>query len=51
VWDQDKEAYMRRYEKAQKPLSSYDNDILGYKATQEEVGGSDLTACGIGWAA
>jgi hypothetical protein len=27
LWDQDKDAYIRRYEKAQKPLSSYEMDI------------------------
>lgn len=45
VWDGDKEAYMRRYEKAQKPLSIYEQDIQGYRATQKAVGarlGGDL---------
>lgn len=27
LWDQDKDAYIRRYEKAQKPLSSFIADI------------------------
>jgi hypothetical protein len=30
LWDQDKNAYIRRYEKAQKPLSSYEADVSGY---------------------
>lgn len=27
LWDQDKDAYMRRYEKANKPLSSYEGGL------------------------
>lgn len=30
LWDQDKDAYIRRYEKANKPLSSYELDIKEY---------------------
>lgn len=30
LWDQDKDAYIRRYEKAQKPLSSYEADVTEY---------------------
>jgi hypothetical protein len=30
LWDQDKDAYTRRYEKANKPLSSYELDIREY---------------------
>lgn len=30
LWDQDKDAYIRRYEKAQKPLSSYEADVSEY---------------------
>jgi hypothetical protein len=31
LWDQDKDAYIRRYEKAQKPLSSYEADVTEYQ--------------------
>ncbi len=31
LWDQDKDAYMRRYEKAQKSLSSYEADVTEYQ--------------------
>ncbi len=34
LWDQDKDAYMRRYEKAQKPLSSFEADINEYISKQ-----------------
>jgi hypothetical protein len=37
LWDQDKDAYIRRYEKANKPLSSYELDIKEY--LNKEVGG------------
>jgi len=30
LWDQDRDAYIRRYEKAQKPLSSYEADVAEY---------------------
>lgn len=30
VWEADRDAYIRRYEKAQKPLSSFDADISRY---------------------
>lgn len=36
LWDQDKDAYIRRYEKANKPLSSYELDIKEY--LNKEVG-------------
>lgn len=41
LWDQDKDAYIRRYEKANKPLSSYELDIKEY--LNKEVCAS--TAC------
>jgi dynein heavy chain, axonemal len=34
MWDQDKEAYIRRYEKAQKPLASFETDIQKYISIQ-----------------
>eukprot|EP00898_Chlorokybus_atmophyticus_P005400 jgi/Chlat1/5861/Chrsp4S06373 len=37
IWDQDKEAYIRRYEKAKKPLSAFEADIGKYRELAEEV--------------
>ena len=37
VWKQDKEAYIRRYEKAMKPLSSFEMDIQKYNDLADEV--------------
>ncbi|KAK9823872.1 hypothetical protein WJX72_006072 [[Myrmecia] bisecta] len=37
MWDQDKEAYIRRYEKAQKPLSAFEADVTKYKELADEV--------------
>eukprot|EP00232_Nephroselmis_pyriformis_P029065 CAMPEP_0182867354 /NCGR_PEP_ID=MMETSP0034_2-20130328/8675_1 /TAXON_ID=156128 /ORGANISM="Nephroselmis pyriformis, Strain CCMP717" /LENGTH=4528 /DNA_ID=CAMNT_0024999703 /DNA_START=83 /DNA_END=13669 /DNA_ORIENTATION=- len=37
IWDQDKEAYIRRYERAKKPLSAFDSDISKYKDLIDEV--------------
>lgn len=37
LWDQDKDAYIRRYEKAGKPLSSFIADITKHTDLQEEV--------------
>ena len=37
IWDQDKEAYIRRYDKAKKPLSAFDTDISKYKELSEDV--------------
>ncbi|KAJ7527535.1 hypothetical protein O6H91_16G059900 [Diphasiastrum complanatum] len=37
VWDQDKDAYIRRYERAKKPLSAFESDILKYRDLQEDV--------------
>ena len=34
MWEVDKEGYIRRYEKAQKPLSSFEADIVKYKQLQ-----------------
>ena len=34
LWDQDKEHYIRRYEKAQKPLSSYEADVTEFMNKQ-----------------
>jgi dynein heavy chain, axonemal len=38
VWEVDKEAYIRRYEKAQKALASFEADIARYLALKAEVG-------------
>lgn len=43
MWDQDKEAYIRRYEKARKPLSAFDADITKYLELQDEVLTEDTT--------
>nr|AML30862.1 axonemal inner arm dynein heavy chain 6 [Marsilea vestita] len=37
VWDQDKDAYIRRYERAKKPLSAFDSDIVKYQDLQDDV--------------
>ncbi|BFI30788.1 dynein axonemal heavy chain [Marchantia polymorpha subsp. ruderalis] len=37
VWDQDKDAYIRRYERAKKPLSAFETDIVKYKGLTEDV--------------
>ncbi|KAI5057584.1 hypothetical protein GOP47_0027599 [Adiantum capillus-veneris] len=37
VWDQDKDAYIRRYERAKKPLSAFESDITKYQDLQEDV--------------
>lgn len=41
MWEVDKEAYIRRYEKAQKPLSSFEADIHRYIQLQDEVQGEE----------
>ncbi|GMH41208.1 hypothetical protein BSKO_09118 [Bryopsis sp. KO-2023] len=43
LWDQDKDAYIRRYEKAQKPLNSFISDITKYLDLQDEVLAEDAT--------
>jgi dynein heavy chain len=37
IWDQEKEAFIRRYDKAKKPLSAFDLDITKYKELSDEV--------------
>eukprot|EP00899_Mesostigma_viride_P014884 jgi/Mesvir1/23397/Mv21091-RA.2 len=41
IWDQDKEAYIRRYEKAKKSLSAFNADISKYKELQDEIQAED----------
>ena len=41
VWEADKEAYIRRYEKARKPLSAFSSDISKYKDIAEDVVAED----------
>ncbi|GIM07381.1 hypothetical protein Vretimale_11536 [Volvox reticuliferus] len=41
VWEADRDAYIRRYEKAQKPLSSFEADIARYLQLIEEIRGED----------
>eukprot|EP00976_Prorocentrum_cordatum_P070931 1180123-Prorocentrum_minimum.AAC.1 len=43
IWDQDKDAYIRRYDKAKKPLSAFDGDITKYKELQDEVVAEETT--------
>lgn len=43
MWEADKEAYIRRYEKAQKTLAAYEADIQRYIQLQDEVQGEDST--------
>ncbi|WIA13292.1 hypothetical protein OEZ85_006876 [Tetradesmus obliquus] len=44
LWDQDKDAYIRRYEKAQKPLSSYEADVSEYMNKEDEIQHEETTA-------
>ena len=44
MWEVDKDAYIRRYEKAQKPLSSFETDIQKYLQLQEEVQSEETTS-------
>eukprot|EP00879_Flechtneria_rotunda_P019356 GHRR01020328.1.p1 GENE.GHRR01020328.1~~GHRR01020328.1.p1 ORF type:complete len:1679 (+),score=578.13 GHRR01020328.1:143-5179(+) len=44
LWDQDKDAYIRRYEKAQKPLSSYEADVTEYMNKAAEIQMEETTA-------
>ena len=37
VWDYDKDAFMRRYAKANRPTASFDADIIRYRDLQGEV--------------
>ena len=41
VWEADRDAYIRRYEKAQKPLSSFEADISRYLQCIDEIRGED----------
>ena len=43
IWDNDKEAYIRRYQKAKKNLASFDSDVCKYKDLQDEVQGEDTS--------
>ena len=44
MWEVDKDAYIRRYEKAQKPLSSFESDIQKYLQLQEDVQTEETTS-------
>ena len=37
LWEMDKDAFIRRYAKAQRPLSQYDIDITRYKDQQSDI--------------
>ncbi|KAG1668463.1 hypothetical protein FOA52_005236 [Chlamydomonas sp. UWO 241] len=43
MWETDREGYIRRYEKAMKPLSAFEIDIQRYLQLQDEVQGEDTT--------
>lgn len=43
MWETDRDGYIRRYEKAMKPLSSFETDIQRYLQLQDEVQGEDTT--------
>lgn len=43
MWEIDKEGYIRRYEKAQKALASFEADVQRYINLEEEVLGEDST--------
>jgi hypothetical protein len=45
LWDQDKDAYIRRYEKANKPLSSYELDIKEYLNKEVCIAAPPLCLC------
>lgn len=51
LWEADKDAYVRRYERAQKPLSSYEADINEYisKQASGNTGSTMLAACSLPW--
>lgn len=44
LWDQDKDAYIRRYEKAKKPLNAFVMDITKHLDLQEEVMSEDAAS-------
>ena len=43
LWEMDKESFIRRYAKANRPLKSYDNDVTRHKEQQAEIQGEDIS--------
>ncbi|GMI21327.1 hypothetical protein TeGR_g3290 [Tetraparma gracilis] len=43
LWEMDKESFIRRYAKANRPLKSYDNDVTRHKEQQSEIQGEDIS--------
>eukprot|EP00736_Rhodelphis_marinus_P013382 Rmarinus@m.14828 len=41
IWDMDKDAYIRRYAKSNRPLSSYESDITRYREFQADITGEE----------
>ena len=41
IWDGDKDAFMRRYAKANRALSAFETDITRYKELQHEIGAEE----------
>jgi len=44
LWEMDKDAFIRRYSKANRPLTQYDADITRYKEQQNDIQGEDITS-------
>ncbi|GBG32973.1 Dynein heavy chain 2, axonemal [Hondaea fermentalgiana] len=44
LWDLDKDAFIRRYAKANRPLSQYDIDITRYREQQSDIQAEDMTS-------
>jgi dynein heavy chain len=41
IWDVDKDAFMRRYAKANRALTAFETDITRYKELQHEIGAEE----------
>ena len=41
IWDVDKDAFMRRYAKANRALTAFETDITRYKELQQEIGAEE----------
>jgi len=44
LWEMDKEAFTRRYAKANRPLSQFDLDITRYREQQSDIQNEDMTS-------
>ncbi|GMI05338.1 hypothetical protein TrVE_jg1168 [Triparma verrucosa] len=43
LWEMDKESFIRRYAKANRPLKSYDNDVTRHKEQQADIQGEEIS--------